>query len=137
MDYSLLALFSSAFISATLFPGGSEVGLIYLAREAGYPGWMLVAVASAGNTLGGMSSWGLGRLLAWKVPAEKLAPARQRAIARLERRGSPVLLLSWLPFIGDPLCVAAGWLRIHWLSALAFIALGKTLRYMVLLWLAG
>jgi len=45
------------------------------------------------------------------------------------------LLLSWLPVIGDPLCAAAGWLRLHWLLSLVFIGVGKTARYAVLLYL--
>lgn len=96
---------------------------------------VLLAVATAGNTLGGMTSWGLGRLFAMRFPAEQLAkPFHRDAVARVRRWGSPALLLSWLPVIGDPLCVAAGWLRIHWLRALILIALGKGLRYAAILW---
>ena len=131
------SLFLAAFVSATLFPGGSEIGLVWLARESAYPSWLLLATATAGNTLGGMTSWGLGRLLAWKYPARSLAkPAHRKALARLERHGSPILLLSWLPVIGDPLCLAAGWLRIAWWPSLLFIALGKSARYAALLFLA-
>jgi membrane protein YqaA with SNARE-associated domain len=56
-------------------------------------------------------------------------PAQQRAIERLRRFGSPALLLSWLPVVGDPLCFAAGWLRQSFLLSLLFIALGKAARY--------
>ncbi len=135
MTSALWALFVSAFVSSTLFPGGSEIGLVWLARDAGHSLAMLLAVATLGNTLGGMTSWGLGRLLGWRYPAEGLVkPAHRKALARLERHGSPILLLSWLPVIGDPLCVAAGWLRIAWRQSLLFIALGKAARYAVLLW---
>jgi len=135
MTSALWALFVSAFVSSTLFPGGSEFGLVWLARDEGYSLATLLAVATLGNTLGGMTSWGLGRLLAWRYPAEGLVkPAHRKALARLERHGSPILLLSWLPVIGDPLCVAAGWLRIAWWQSLLFIALGKAARYAVLLW---
>jgi len=58
-----------------------------------------------------------------------------KAIERLRRWGAPVLLLSWLPIIGDPLCVAAGWLRIHWLLSLMLIGIGKTVRYTVVVFL--
>ena len=53
--------------------------------------------------------------------------------AELISHGAPVLLLSWVPIIGDPLCVAAGWLRVHWLPALIFITVGKTARYAALM----
>ena len=49
----------------------------------------------------------------------------------LTRWGSPLLLLSWVPFVGDLLCVAAGWLRLHWLPCGLFMALGKFVRYWV------
>ncbi len=124
------SLFASAFLSATLLPGGSEAVLAYLAGDNRYHGLTLLAVASAGNTLGGMSSWVIGRL----VPTGKLQnPELHPAVARIRRYGSPALLLSWVPIVGDPLCVAAGWLRVSWYRALLFIAAGKIARYAVVL----
>lgn len=129
----LWGLFASAFLSATLLPGGSEAVLAYLAHADRHAPPTLLAVASAGNTLGGMSSWLIGRLL----PAGRLQrPELHRAIERIRRYGSPVLLLSWLPVVGDPLCAAAGWLRISWHRALLFIAAGKIARYTVVLYVA-
>jgi membrane protein YqaA with SNARE-associated domain len=136
MDPSLASLFVAAFLSSTLLPGGSELGLAWLAAARAYSPVTLLAVAGLGNTLGGMTSWGVGRLIAVKYPArESVQPSHRQALQRIERWGSPVLLLSWLPVIGDPLCVAAGWLRIHWLTSLLFIGLGKTLRYAVIVFL--
>ena len=126
----LWGLFASAFLSATLLPGGSEVVLAYLAGADSYDPLVLLAVASAGNTLGGMSSWLIGRL----IPAGRLLrPELHPAVARIAKHGSPVLLLSWVPIIGDPLCAAAGWLRVPWQRALLYIALGKSVRYGVIL----
>jgi membrane protein YqaA with SNARE-associated domain len=48
---------------------------------------------------------------------------------KMLRWGSPALLLSWLPLVGDALCVAAGWLRLHWLPCCLFMAIGKLARY--------
>lgn len=135
---SLWFLFFSAFISSTLFPGGSEAVLVYLVSESKHSLFLLVAVATLGNTLGAMTSWGIGRLIAIRYSAEKLSKAsQQKAVARIQKFGSPILLLSWLPIIGDPLCVAAGWLRIHWLWSLLFISSGKLLRYIVIVYLVG
>ena len=122
-DTSLWALFASSFLAATLLPGGSEVVLFGVLKL--HPGqfWVAIGVATLGNTLGGMSSYLIGRL----IPQKKDLPG----LPAVRKHGSPVLLLSWVPFIGDPLCVAAGWLRLDpWLSAL-FIALGKLARYLV------
>lgn len=126
----LWSLFVSAFVSSTLLPGGSELVLAVLAHEGTRHLPLLLAVATTGNTLGGMSSWVLGRLL----PAGRLdKPNYRKAVDRIRRWGSPALVFSWLPVVGDPLCVAAGWLRIHWLHALVFIAAGKAARYAVIL----
>ncbi len=134
----LWGLFLSAFLSASLLPGGSEVLLYALAAGGQYPALLLLGVAGAGNTLGGMSSWAVGRLLAWRGPAAWPVQGRRRqhrlqALARVRRWGAPALLLSWLPVVGDPLCVAAGWLRVGFWPALCFIAAGKVLRYAVIL----
>ncbi len=133
-QYSLLGLFFSAFLSSTILPGSSEVVLLALATQGGVPHWDLLAVASAGNTLGGMSSWGIGWLIAWRYPLTELSKeAHRKAVGRVRAWGSPILLLSWVPLLGDPLCVAAGWLRISWLRALLFIGMGKAFRYWALL----
>ena len=104
---------------------------VWLLREGQHAPWLLLAVAAAGNSLGGMSSWLIGRL----IPRDRLLgePKRVRAVERVSRHGAPVLLLAWVPVVGDPLCVAAGWLRVHWLAAAVFITVGKTARYAALM----
>ena len=96
--------------------------------------WTFLGVATLGNTLGGMSTWLLGWLLAQRYPLDQpRKPHQQRAVVQLKNWGSPLLLLSWLPVVGDPLCFAAGWLRMNgWLAAL-FIGTGKAVRYTVIL----
>lgn len=131
---SLWGLFLSSFISATVFPGGSEVVLALLANTQQYNAWLLLSIASIGNTLGALTTWILGYLLARRFPLEnRLSPRQRQAVTRLRKWGSPALLLSWLPLIGDPLCFAAGYLRLPFALSLLFIALGKTARYAVLL----
>lgn len=130
----LWGLFFSGFLASTLLPGGSEVALLYAANQPDANLWLIGLVTSLGNTLGGMSSWGLGWWIKSKFGSLDEAK-QQRALERVQAYGSPVLLLSWLPVIGDPLCLAAGWLRVGWLPALIFIGLGKAARYAVLLYL--
>ena len=135
-DLSLWGLFVSAFVSATLFPGGSEVVLAALGYGHHYRLGTLLGVATLGNTLGGMSTWLLGWLLAKRYPLDRLRRAGQlRAIAQLKKWGSPLLLLSWLPIVGDPLCFAAGWLRMNAVLSALFIGAGKAARYAVILFL--
>lgn len=116
------ALFITAFISATLFPGGSEA-ILAGAIAATPERWLwLVAVATTGNTLGAMTSWVIGRFI-----PQKKTPSQ--AVQWLQRWGAWALLLSWLPVVGDAIPLAAGWLRIDPLTSLLFIAAGKGLRY--------
>jgi membrane protein YqaA with SNARE-associated domain len=127
-DASLWALFGSSFLAATLLPGGSEAVLYAVLKL--HPGqfWLALGIATLGNTLGGMSSYLIGRV----IPQRK----DLRGLQTLQRYGSPALLLSWVPFIGDPLCIAAGWLRLNpWLATL-FMASGKFARYVVIASLA-
>ena len=125
---TLGALFASSFLAATLLPGGSEAVLFAVLKLHPDQFWPALAVATLGNTLGGMSSYLLGRLIPQTSPLKGLATVR--------RWGSPVLLLSWVPLLGDPLCVAAGWLRLNPWWATLFIALGKFGRYWVIAVLA-
>lgn len=130
----LWILFSSAFVSSTILPGGSEALLLYYASESSHSHVLLWLVATLGNTLGGMTSWGLGRIIVWRFPSRRLEDQKhQRAMIRIQRWGSPLLLLSWLPIIGDPLCVASGWIRVNVFKALFFILIGKGLRYALLI----
>lgn len=118
-------LFVSSFLAATLLPGGSEIvfGALLLSDTVSLAS--ALAVATVGNTLGGLSTYLIGRL----VPDTR---TDARLIGWLRRWGAPVLLLSWLPFVGDALCLAAGWLRVRVLWASVFIAIGKAARYWVL-----
>ena len=118
---SLWAMFASSFLAATLLPGGSEAVLYALLNVHPEMLWPTLFVATAGNTLGGLSSYLVGRLIPQTRPL--------KGIAALRRYGTPVLLLSWAPFIGDALCVAAGWLRLNAALAALYIAIGKFARY--------
>ncbi len=121
---SLWALFASSFLAATLLPGGSEVVLFGVLKVHPQQLWPALAVATVGNTLGGLSSYCIGRF----IPQKKTLTG----LNRVQRFGAPVLLLSWVPIVGDPLCLAAGWLRLNpWWSAL-YMALGKFARYWLL-----
>jgi membrane protein YqaA with SNARE-associated domain len=129
----LWGLFLSSFLSSTLLPGNSEIVLGALLHEAPALKWPAIAVATLGNTLGGLTSYGVGRLFP--------RPHEGRAVEALRRYGPAALLLSWLPVIGDGLCVASGWLRQSVTAAALFIGIGKFARYWALAegigWLRG
>lgn len=123
-EAGLWGMFASSFLSATLLPGSSEVVLFALLRLHPEALWPALGLATLGNTLGGMTSYACGRWLPKWRKLESLPGHR-----RVRHWGSPILLWSWVPLIGDALCVAAGWLRINWLGCVVFMALGKSARY--------
>ncbi len=127
-EFSLGALFLSSFLAATLLPGGSEAVLFGVLKFDPALLWPALTLATLGNTLGGMSSYLLGRL----VPER----AEARSQTWLKRWGSAALLLSWLPLVGDALCLAAGWLRLNPIAAALFMAIGKLGRYALVAWAA-
>ncbi|MSS76814.1 MAG: DedA family protein [Methyloglobulus sp.] len=132
----LWELFLSAFISSTIAPGGSEAVLAYMASTGTYRIEHLLLAATVGNTLGAMTTWGLGMLAAKKYPLATLLSAdKQKALATVKSKGLLVLFFSWLPIVGDALCFAGGWLKLPVLSAFLIIMLGKFCRYLVVAWL--
>ena len=130
-----LALFLAAFLAATIVPAQSEAVLVGLILADKQPLLLLLLVATAGNVLGSVVNWLLGRFIEhfrdrpwFPVSPEKLA----RAEAWYRRFGVWSLLLSWVPIIGDPLTVVAGVLRTPFLTFLALVTLAKAGRYITL-----
>ena len=121
---SLYALFTSSFLAATLLPGGSEAVLFAVLKSYPEMLWYALIIASIGNTLGGMVTFGMG----WLLPQTQ----QLKHVDKLRSYGTPALLFTWVPLIGDALCLAAGWLRLNPWRALLFMAIGKFSRYGVI-----
>jgi membrane protein YqaA with SNARE-associated domain len=118
----LAGLFAASFVDATLFPLPSEAALFaYLQFHPEHQA-LAVAVATVGNTAGGMTSYLIGRIL----PNRKLDSG---AMNLIRHYGAPATAFAWLPVIGDALSLAAGWLRINWAAVLTFSAAGRLARY--------
>ncbi len=136
MDYSmsLWGLFISSLISSTLAPGGSEIVLAYLASLQQFNPGALWLTATTGNTLGALITWFMGFIAAKRFPLDNsLAHKNRHALDVLQKWGALALLFSWVPLIGDGLCLLAGWLRLPFLASLLFIVLGKAVRYAIIL----
>lgn len=136
---ALFTLFGVSFLAATIVPAGSEVGLAAMIASDTFPIWLLVAIASLGNTLGSVVNWVLGRWI-HRFQDRKWFPATPDQLARAERwyhkYGRWSLLLSWAPVVGDPLTLIAGVLREPFPIFLVLVALAKTGRYIVVALLA-
>lgn len=131
-----LALFALSFTAATLLPLGSEWLLAALLLKGGDP-FLLVTIATLGNLLGAVSTWLVGRYggdflirRCLRIDAE----AQERAEERYARYGVWSLLLSWVPIIGDPLCLIAGIFRVRLTLFIPLVGFGKLGRYLLLAW---
>lgn len=135
-DYlpALAALAVSAFTSATVLPGTSEVLLASLALAPAAPYWMLLVVASAANVAGSCVNWAMGRVAA---AGGKAIAGEGKVLARAEefwaRWGKWSLLASWAPVVGDPLTIVAGLLRVPFWQFVAIVAVAKAARYAVVI----
>jgi len=132
LESGYLGLFATALLAATLIPVSSEVVLAALTAAQGFDIWLLVAVATTGNTLGSVINWLLGRYcLHWRdrrwFPVKPATLAR--ATERFNRYGLWSLLFAWLPIVGDPLTFVAGILRVRFPVFVVLVATGKAARY--------
>ncbi|NGM86694.1 DedA family protein [Parapusillimonas sp. SGNA-6] len=139
----LSAIFIVSLVSATLLPLGSEPAVFGFVKIAPDMFWPAVLVATLGNTIGGAITYamGLGAEKAYEHWLEKHPEKKKhKAGGRwhdyisywVHRIGPPAMVFSWLPFLGDPLCAVAGWLRLSFWPSVAYMALGKFLRYTVM-----
>ncbi|MBZ0207700.1 MAG: DedA family protein [Flavobacteriales bacterium] len=133
-DAGLPALFLACFLAATILPFSSEALLLAMALGP-WGSLPLLLTASIGNTLGGMTNYGIGRwlpegkLMRWlRVDPSKV----QRWRALVQRFGYWSALLCWLPVIGDPIAIALGLFRARLWPVTMLMFMGKAARYAVL-----
>uniref|UniRef100_A0A831U2M1 DedA family protein n=1 Tax=Geobacter metallireducens TaxID=28232 RepID=A0A831U2M1_GEOME len=134
--HGLPALFGMSFLAATLVPIGSEWLLVTLLLKHHDP-VLAVAVATVGNWLGACTTYSVGM---WGGPflvrrVLRIDEATERRADRLYARyGSWSLLFSWLPVIGDPLCLVGGILRVGFGRFSLLVGSGKLARYAFIAW---
>lgn len=127
----LAGLWLSAFSSATVLPGNSEVvfaAALHYQPQFWPAAWVAVSV---GNIMGGMITVWMGRALSTIPQLNRL----QRYLKWAQHLGPASLLFSWVPMLGDALCGLAGCLRWPQASVLLYLSLGKIARYGVIVWL--
>lgn len=119
----LWGLFAAGFVSATVFPASSE--LLFLGYLSQFPhhAWAAFSFVSLGNILGGLSSVFIGR----RFPNKYTPPPNIQSF--LTRYGALSLFFSWLPIVGDVLCLTAGWLRLSVVPVVCWLSIGKCVRY--------
>ena len=130
----LFGLFLGCMLSATIIPFSSEFLVAGAMKMQAYPLFIIILVASIGNTAGGMISFLMGWLCKWewlekyfKVNREKL----MKVHVRVNKYGVWTALLSWAPLVGDLISIALGLMRTNPWKTLAVMFVGKAFRYVV------
>lgn len=133
-EMGLWGVFLSAFVSATVLPGSSEVVLSALVTAYPDKAWSGFAVATVGNVIGCVTTFYMGHF--GRQGYERFQRVHvdldKPSIRRLRRVGPPGLVLAFLPLVGDALVLAAGWLKMPFWQSMFWIAVGKGARYLLL-----
>ena len=135
-----LSLFAISFLAATILPFSSELTLAGLISTSNYDNLLLLIVASFGNVLGSAVNWALG-FYSRNFTTKKWFPLKEIQIEKsskwFTKFGKWSLLFAWVPFVGDPLTLVAGLLRVRFLDFIILVAIGKVSRYLIVLYLIG
>ena len=133
-----LSLFVISFLAATILPFSSELTLVGLIATSNYDNLLLLIVASFGNVLASVINWVLG-FYSRNLTTKKWFPFKYKQIENsskwFSKFGQWSLLFAWVPFIGDPLTLVAGLLRVKFLEFLILVMIGKISRYIVIFYL--
>ena len=132
----LIILFLVGAVSATFVPSQAEVVLFALLATGNYRGWVLVLAATAGNVAGSIGNYYLGKYIL-NFEDKKWFPVKKNYLDKAEqifqKHGPVTLLLAWVPFIGDPITIAAGMTRVKMWIFVPLVSLSKGFRY-VFVW---
>ena len=132
MNLGLVGLFIGSFLAATVVPFSADVLLIGMLVAGGSP-WVVVGIATAGNFLGGLTSYAIGRIGKWEW-IEKLGvkpETLEKHKAHIDKYGAWIALLSWVPFVGDVFAVALGFFRVKFVPSAIFMFIGKAGRFVM------
>ena len=143
MEYFLawgyIGLFVGSFLAATVLPFSSEILLTGMLLAGASPFYVLI-IATTGNWLGSISTYGIGWLGKWewiekwfKTPREKIEKQQEK----ITKYGSILAFLVWVPIIGDVFALALGFYKVKFVRCCIFMLIGKLLRYFVYIALLG
>lgn len=129
----LFIVFLSAFGAATILPIASEFSVVAAYNDGQNVFWIWF-FASAGNTLGAVVNYVLGRYCR-QYRDRRWFPIKAKDVDRgsrwFQRYGVWSLLFAWLPIVGDLLTYIAGVMNVRLPLFLLLVALGKSARYAV------
>ncbi|WP_071147608.1 YqaA family protein [Bacteroides ihuae] len=135
IDWGYCGLFLSALVAGSVLPFSSELVLVALVKAGLNPTFCILA-ATMGNTIGGMTCYYIGHLgkTDW---VEKYLGVKPEKIIRmqtfLQGKGAFMAFFAFLPFVGEIIAIALGFMRSNvWLTTFSMF-IGKLLRYILML----
>lgn len=133
-SYGLIGLFCICFLSASILPLSSEAVFLFFLHEQQHSFVLILLVASLGNSLGGLLNYSMG-FYGNKLWMKRFGSKQrgERFNDWIRRYGAFCGFFSWVPLIGDPLLLALGTVRSKFSATMAWMVLGKVLRYAVLI----
>lgn len=134
-NLGILGLFLISFIASSLYPLGSEV-FVAMFVKLGYDKYLILLVATLGNTLGTLSTYAIGYFGASFILNSKFKESIKKAKKYVEftkRFGSLCAFFTFLPIIGDIFALALGVTRYNLAKMIIFVTLGKALRYYLII----
>lgn len=135
-DWGYPGLFFSALLAGSILPFSSEVVMVALVKVGLSPALCILA-ATMGNTIGGLTCYYMGHLgridrieKYFKVKKEKIDKMRHF----LQGKGALMAFFTFLPFVGEAIAIALGFMRSNLALTAASMFAGKLVRYIVMLW---
>ncbi len=133
IDLGYLGLFIGSFLASTVIPLSADVLLLGILALGGNA-WVCLLVATAGNWLGGLTSYWLGWIGKWEWIERRFKVRKEKLLAQkrhIDRYGVFLALFTWLPLIGDLFALALGFYKIRPVSCIVYMLAGRFVRFLV------
>lgn len=135
LKFGFGGMFIASFLAGSVLPFSSELVMIGLLLAGSSPWWLLLW-ATLGNTLGSMLNYGIGRMgkPEWIEKYAHVKPENmEKAEKFVQNYGAWMGLLAWIPILGSAIAIALGLLRSNPLLTLLMFAIGKIVRYIIVI----
>lgn len=129
-------MLASAFLAGSFLPFSSEAVMLGL-LATGLDPWGLILYGTAGNILGGLFNYGVGRMgrLDW---IEKYLHVKKKDLDKAQRfmsgHGAWMGFFAFLPVLGSAITILLGLMRANIVISTTSMAIGKFLRYVLLVY---
>ena len=133
INLGYLGLFLASFLASTVIPLSSDIVLSALI-VLNFNVWICIFIATGGNFLGGLTTYGLGYLGKWEWIEKYFKKSREdieKFQHKVQKAGIIAAAFAWLPFIGDVVALSLGFLRFKPVPVFIMMLIGRFCRFLV------